>query len=105
MKARRKAEPPQRQVARVPKRRMIRGTQRKPSIVPTGMPKRQKASVSTSRPSASFTSGMRGNHTDRPSALSAKTIWRAKRLARGLGIRGPGEEGRKPPSYPRGSGA
>ena len=33
-------------------------------MVPTGIPNRQKASVSTSSPSASFTSGMRGNHTD-----------------------------------------
>ena len=67
-------------------------------MVPTGIPNRQKASVSTSSPSASLTSGMRGNHTERPSAFSAKTICsgeEAGALARHVGK----PEGRAP-GYP-----
>ena len=85
MKTTRKPEPPQTQVSRVPKRRMIRATTRKPSIVPAGIANRQKASVSTSRPRAAFTSGMRGNQTASPTALSAKTIC-SGRIARSADI-------------------
>ena len=74
MKLRRNPAPPTVTVTRSPRRRITRPTRRKPSIVPTGMPKRQKASVRISSPSAAFTSGMRGNQTERPTAFSAKTI-------------------------------
>ena len=74
MKLSRNPAPPTMTVTLSPRRRITRPTRRKPSIVPTGMPKRQKASVRMSSPSAAFTSGMRGNQTERPIAFSAKTI-------------------------------
>ena len=78
MKLRRNPAPPTMAVVRSPSRRMIRPTMRNPSIVPAGIPNRQNASVSTSSPSASFTSGMRGNQTERPTAFNANTICSGK---------------------------
>ena len=66
--------------ARARSRRMIRGRRSESrASCPTGMPKRQKASVSTSRPSASFTSGMRGNHDRQAERVEREDHCRAKR--------------------------
>ena len=100
MKARRKIDPPHITVRRVPIRRISRGTVTKPSMVPTGIPKRQKASVSTSSPSASFTSGMRGNQTESPSAFSAKTSCSGRRRGGSADIRTSGRCRRRLPWIP-----
>ena len=78
MKLSRNTDPPQMQTAFSPSRRISRPTLRNPSMVPAGIPNRQNARVRTSSPSASFTSGIRGNQTESPIAFRAKTICRAK---------------------------